>query len=313
MGEETRNVDPAVLDLGLSLGGCYTQTVPDPIPLTIRTSSSLSRDSNPNQNQIVLTDFFAEPKPPRRPTKAEMELRKVKAEQAMKRLEAKKRLVEKQRRGGFIGGGFCKEEKPPAAVAGSELANWTADSAWRHNAFRRATDQLKNNVGPSANLRIQGPEISIRSKFPTISQPTVISMPKGNGKSVLANYRSDGRSPTPGSALSTSVVMLDKMTNGKRACPETEQDRKFKKARVLPAGVPMMNGMSRLMPKVTTTGNGPNGRKIEGFLHRYLTGKVRIACICHGSFHSPADFVRHAGGGYVRNPMKHIKVLTSAF
>lgn len=156
MGEETRNVDPAVLDLGLSLGGCYTQTVPDPIPLTIRTSSSLSRDSNPNQNQMVLTDFFAEPKPPRRPTKAEMELIKVKAEQAMKRLEAKKRLVEKQRRGGFIGGGFCKEEKPPAAVAGSELANWTADSAWRHNAFRRATDQLKNNVGPSANLRIQG-------------------------------------------------------------------------------------------------------------------------------------------------------------
>ncbi|KAF8107309.1 hypothetical protein N665_0124s0100, partial [Sinapis alba] len=51
------------------------------------------------------------------------------------------------------------------------------------------------------------------------------------------------------------------------------------------------------MPCVSTTGDGPNGRKIDGFLYRYRKGdEVRIVCVCHGSFLSPAEFVKHAGG-----------------
>ncbi|GKV08852.1 hypothetical protein SLEP1_g20423 [Rubroshorea leprosula] len=63
------------------------------------------------------------------------------------------------------------------------------------------------------------------------------------------------------------------------------------------------------MPCVSTTGDGPDGKRIEGFLYRYGKGEeVRIVCVCHGSFLSPAEFVKHAGGGDVEHPLKHIVV-----
>ncbi|CAN8265883.1 unnamed protein product [Cochlearia groenlandica] len=68
------------------------------------------------------------------------------------------------------------------------------------------------------------------------------------------------------------------------------------------------------MPCVSTTGDGPNGRKIDGFLYRYKKGEeVRIMCVCHGSFLSPAEFVKHAGGGDVANPLKRIVVNPTPF
>lgn len=63
------------------------------------------------------------------------------------------------------------------------------------------------------------------------------------------------------------------------------------------------------MPCVFTKGDGPNGRRVDGILYKYGKGEdVRIMCVCHGNFHSPADFVRHAGGTDVDNPLKHIVV-----
>lgn len=68
------------------------------------------------------------------------------------------------------------------------------------------------------------------------------------------------------------------------------------------------------MPCVSTTGDGPNGKKIDGFLYRYMKGQeVRIVCVCHGSFLSPAEFVKHAGGRDVAHPLKHIVVNSSPF
>ncbi|CAN7023664.1 unnamed protein product [Brassica oleracea var. botrytis] len=68
------------------------------------------------------------------------------------------------------------------------------------------------------------------------------------------------------------------------------------------------------MPCVSTTGDGPNGRKIDGFLYRYRKGdEVRIVCVCHGSFLTPAEFVKHAGGRDVARPLKHIVVNPSPF
>ena len=69
--------------------------------------------------------------------------------------------------------------------------------------------------------------------------------------------------------------------------------------------------MMEEMPCVSTIGSGPNGRRIEGFLYRYSKGEeVRIVCVCHGKFLSPAEFVKHAGGGSVAHPLKHIIVNT---
>ncbi|CAN7045085.1 hypothetical protein IGI04_008179 [Brassica rapa subsp. trilocularis] len=68
------------------------------------------------------------------------------------------------------------------------------------------------------------------------------------------------------------------------------------------------------MPCVSTTGEGPNGKKIDGFLYRYMKGQeVRIVCVCHGSFLTPAEFVKHAGGRDVTHPLKHIVVNPSPF
>lgn len=67
--------------------------------------------------------------------------------------------------------------------------------------------------------------------------------------------------------------------------------------------------MMRDMPCVSTRGDGPNGRRIEGFLYKYREGEeVRIVCVCHGRFFTPAEFVKHGGGGDVAHPLRHIVV-----
>lgn len=70
-----------------------------------------------------------------------------------------------------------------------------------------------------------------------------------------------------------------------------------------------MKNMMADMPCVSTRGDGPNGKRIEGFLYRYRNGEeVKIVCVCHGSFLSPAEFVKHAGGGDVAHPLRHIVI-----
>lgn len=86
-----------------------------------------------------------------------------------------------------------------------------------------------------------------------------------------------------------------------------------KPARVGPTGLnrpnkSLKNTMSE-MPYVSTKENGPNGHKIEGFLYSHKKGEdVRIVCVCHGTFLTPAEFVKHGGGGDVEHPLKHIVV-----
>ncbi|RZS03867.1 hypothetical protein BHM03_00034092 [Ensete ventricosum] len=76
----------------------------------------------------------------------------------------------------------------------------------------------------------------------------------------------------------------------------------------------MERKMMEKMPFVSTRGDGPNGRRIEGFLYKYRKGEeVRIVCVCHGSFLTPAEFVKHAGGHDVTNPLRHIVVNSSPF
>ncbi|GMH27572.1 hypothetical protein Nepgr_029415 [Nepenthes gracilis] len=67
------------------------------------------------------------------------------------------------------------------------------------------------------------------------------------------------------------------------------------------------------MPAVFTIGDGPNGRKVDGILYKYGKGEeVRIMCVCHGKFFSPAEFIKHAGGRDVEHPLRHIVVNPSS-
>ncbi|GJS88456.1 ninja family, Jas TPL-binding domain protein [Tanacetum coccineum] len=67
------------------------------------------------------------------------------------------------------------------------------------------------------------------------------------------------------------------------------------------------------MPCVSTTGNGPNGKTINGFLYRYTKNEVSIVCVCHGHSFSPAGFVEHAGSVDIVHPLKHITIFPTAF
>ncbi|XP_052176645.1 uncharacterized protein LOC127790949 [Diospyros lotus] len=62
------------------------------------------------------------------------------------------------------------------------------------------------------------------------------------------------------------------------------------------------------MPIVTTSGGHPNGKEIKGILYKFLKEQVTIVCLCHGTFLTPAEFVKHAGGDELDNPMKLILV-----
>ena len=103
-----------------------------------------------------------------------------------------------------------------------------------------------------------------------------------------------------------------RLPNGKPVEPaETEHERPSKKVKVLGNDPTTSMEMWKQMRSVTTIGDGPNGKRIEGLLYRYRKGQVSIVCICHGNFLSPAEFVKHAGGTDVANPMKHINVLAT--
>ncbi|GAB2282443.1 hypothetical protein Dimus_016986 [Dionaea muscipula] len=67
------------------------------------------------------------------------------------------------------------------------------------------------------------------------------------------------------------------------------------------------------MPYVSTTGNGPSGKTITGFLYQYTKSEVVIVCVCHGNSFSPAGFVEHAGGVNIKHPLRHIRVIPFAF
>lgn len=66
----------------------------------------------------------------------------------------------------------------------------------------------------------------------------------------------------------------------------------------------------RRIPCVSATGEGPNGRRVMGFLYKYDKREVSIMCVCHGSSFSPAEFVEHAGCRDVSHPLRHITVVT---
>lgn len=108
------------------------------------------------------------------------------------------------------------------------------------------------------------------------------------------------------------AVLLRKRANEKMAeAAKTEQERVSKKVQVLASCIhdSATIKMMKLMPSVTTTGNGPSGRKIKGLLYKFVKGHVSIVCVCHGVFLTPAEFVKHAGGSDVENPMKLINIV----
>ncbi|XP_060970916.1 ninja-family protein 3 [Cannabis sativa] len=134
----------------------------------------------------------------------------------------------------------------------------------------------------------------------------------GSDKSGEKTGGEDRKTTSYGGSTSSSTVISDsnssETTNVSESVVETRvDDRKPPKA-------PVRNrneGASQLqqMPYVSTKGEGPNGKRVTGFLLRYTKSEVNIVCVCHGTAFSPVEFVEHAGGTDVSNPLKHITVI----
>lgn len=112
-----------------------------------------------------------------------------------------------------------------------------------------------------------------------------------------ANHKASTTSPIVGKPL--NIIRAADEPSKKRSCTEGR----------LNGAKEMERNMLEEMPCVSTKGDGPNGRRIEGFLYKYRKGeKVRIVCVCHGRFLTPEEFVKHAGGGDVTHPLRRIVV-----
>ncbi|XP_020579808.1 ninja-family protein 3-like, partial [Phalaenopsis equestris] len=132
--------------------------------------------------------------------------------------------------------------------------------------------------------------------------PEIPALNNNNNSSVVSSSPSTpdtiqraARTPPPASALRTLRSLGENDEAMKRMMNHVSKD--------------MKSNIMEEMPCVSTRGDGPSGKKIEGFLYRYKKGEdVSIVCVCHGSFLTPAEFIKHAGGGDVDHPLRHIVV-----
>lgn len=265
------------------------------------------------------------------PMESEEEWRKRKEVQTMRRMEAKRKRSEKQQKNMNISPNSnsnklmrdrCSLERNSDENNNNKLPpspgmppNWAAATSGNDNGDSVPAAAVEVFVPPSSqgskgsqthggstsscvsdfdNRVVQGQDNCIEAKSPSSVQSIAVAEPNEQ-KPVMAPIV-----PTP---MDTKTEVSIKV----------EVESPSKKQRGADNGI-TESGMKVMeeMPCVSTKGDGPNGRRIEGFLYQYKKGEeVRIVCVCHGKFLTPAEFVKHAGGGDVTNPLRHIVVSPS--
>lgn len=284
-GGETDEVE---LSLGLSLGGCFGS---DPAQefkkQRLQRSSSIASICSLPGDSAAGEEPAAVAAPPADllrtsslPTEYMEDRLRRRAMQSQRRLEAKRKRLE--RRNSMNSG----RSASGAGAGRDEALEQTVPSGFQYRRTvalqRTASSGLPEQAGGGAE-----------SKSPTAGAGHTSSDNTSGGQS------SSSRPPT-GSTSGRSP-------NGRDPHPPLRTLRSLT-MRTASTG-DLRNSMAEDMPMVSYRAEGPSGRKTDGFLYKYRRGEdVRIVCVCHGSFLTPAEFVRHAGGGDVPNPMRHIVV-----
>ncbi|KAK9067178.1 hypothetical protein SSX86_014503 [Deinandra increscens subsp. villosa] len=183
----------------------------------------------------------------------------------------------------------------------------------RSEAKRRRVEKLKNVIGEDleANRRKLG--LGKKKQSPSPPSPAVSSPPTATAALRLPSQGSIGSQESGGSSGVTDLESQAFAGTNKERC-ETNERPEPNKVKCDPnVKADKDRAYDETMPCVSTKGEGPDGKRIQGFLYRYGKGEeVRIVCVCHGSFLTPAEFVKHGGGGDVDHPLRHI-VVTSLF
>ncbi|KAE8023132.1 hypothetical protein FH972_008875 [Carpinus fangiana] len=332
-GTPSEDSDEIELNLGLSLGGRFGVD---------KSANKLIRSSSiAGTIPVVRDDESLTPRPMSYPTltrtsslpaETEDAWRKRKELQTLRRMVAKRRRSEKQRsskaekeeeRKEIQGpAGLNLRDKQQSAVAdrfGSMVAQPFGMPTWaaaeRQAVLGGGVEAAKGMSGflglqgfgrPSSQGSSESQGGSSTGMSESESKPLQGSSSCGEARSPASNQSLQERINQEASGSSGTkknenpcITFRAEMENILSKKPDCAENRGKEIG---------MNAMED-MPCVFTKGDGPNGRRIEGILYRYGKGEqVRIMCVCHGSFHSPAEFVKHAGGGDVAHPLKHIVV-----
>ncbi|KAI4346675.1 hypothetical protein L6164_007551 [Bauhinia variegata] len=301
--EEPRDdAEELELSLGLSLNGRFGV---DPRAKKIKRTSSIPEFMSPVRDNDMAYVIPKACTPLMRTcslhTETEEEWRQRKELQTLRRMEARRKRSEKQRkavreRSRAFSEEIGEEDKQLERVDGNNQAEQSGLTSFYGGS----------GLPPPPSLS-QGSSGSMRSGSSGISESD--SQPAQGVKSVEANSLTESEQksqPTTGKTANNSskidaVTMTNHFNQSKNVVSPENRTKIFR-------------NLLEDMPCVTTKGVGPNGRRIEGFLYRYRKGEeVRIVCVCHGTFLTPAEFVKHAGGGDVEHPLKHIVVSPSFF
>ncbi|KAD4983126.1 hypothetical protein R6Q59_002785 [Mikania micrantha] len=218
------------------------------------------------------------------PVETEDEWRKRKELQSLRRLAAKRRRSEKQKNltslGSSVGpalGSGKWDYAGPATSDGSGGGVLTPPS------LPGSVESQASTISEFETRHLQG-----SSTEGEASPASVQSSQDRTNQDGTSSSRSKGMEPTA-------------RQSRPRPKPKTENPPNNKGKEIRSSTIDM--------PCVFTQGDGPGGRRIEGILYKYGKGEeVKIMCVCHGSFLTPAEFVKHAGGTDVDNPLKHIVV-----
>ncbi|MED6126345.1 hypothetical protein PIB30_077570 [Stylosanthes scabra] len=245
------------------------------------------------------------------PTETEEEWRKRKELQTLRRLEARRKRSEKQQRN--IKAMREKSNRSSSSSFSEDIVGFV-DGNNNSNLVEAALNEF-SSLGRTTSLSTRVSELGLNGEKksggcgcgglpPPSPSPSrgPFGSPQGPGASGISESESPpGQGSRPGDVRSPV---------GSDTFPTTTKDESSNKHSP-PANKTkeIVKSLLEDMPCVSTKFDGPNGKKIEGFLYRYGKGlEVRIVCVCHGSFLTPAEFVKHGGGGDVSNPLKHIVV-----
>ncbi|TVU46548.1 hypothetical protein EJB05_06089 [Eragrostis curvula] len=301
--------DDIELSLGLSLGGRFGTEAKR--PRLARSSSIASvcsvssldgdRDADPSP---------AAPLPLLRtsslPTETEEERWRRREMQSQRRLEARRKRVERRNSMG------SSSSSVPAKPGGDAPAVGIGF-------------QLRRSIGSQGSSSVNATEQDDQSiQFSTVPPVSACISPIKESQNLVPIFPGLAGSAVVQSTDTRSTSASDNNTNKSNVLPPpastakppngtaTEQPR-LRTLGSLTTRTSSTGDIRKIMmedmPMVSSKVEGPNGKRIEGFLYRYKNGEdVRIVCVCHGSFLTPAEFVKHAGGGDVSNPLRHIVV-----
>ncbi|XP_010495560.1 PREDICTED: ninja-family protein AFP2 [Camelina sativa] len=308
VGETDCDDEAAIeLNLGLSLGGRFGV---DKTPRKLKRSSSVIGTLPFDDSTATVTGMEeAEPenytvglvRTTSLPAEMEEEWRKRKEMQSLRRMEAKRRRCEKQ---------SLRVGNSDDQTVSFENERWVtaSKSGFLQRHLVSSNRQLCVDSDGGGGATGGGSSSSLSELDNKNQQGSSNSCNDERSPKIVAGCSSN--SGSNGTEKPNSVARGNKVSeneNEKGVRSEDSVDRKGK-------GM-MATSTTGLfdMPCVFTKGDGPNGRRVDGILYKYGKGEeVRIMCICHGSFLTPAEFVKHGGGGDVDRPLRHIVVNTSS-